>query len=59
MDVDAEEFLASLSVAQRATYIRKKTNNIHRSWILFLVRSMDSWIISLKKKKRGLIFSRR
>ena len=48
MDVDAEEFLASLSVAQCAIiYIRKKTNNIHRSWILFHVRILNNDAIRL------------
>ena len=47
MDVDAEEFLASLSVAQRAIYFRKKTNNIHRSWILFHVRILNNDAIRL------------
>jgi hypothetical protein len=30
-----EEFLASLSMANRLIYRRRKTKNLHRSWILF------------------------
>ena len=49
----SEEFLEKLSIHNRIIYRRRKTPNLHRSWILFYERVLVNDVVRLAVQNDG------
>ena len=50
-----EEFLEKLSIHNRIIYRRRKTPNLHRSWILFYERVLVNDVVRLAVQSERLL----
>ena len=53
LDVDDLEFLGALSVSNRLMYLRRKTNNLLRAWILFQEHIINNDVVRHAVQNNG------